>query len=36
MLGVFREGSTREKVQVRVYKCPFCKGWHLTSQEQRA
>lgn len=25
-------GSTRE---VRAYRCPHCKGWHLTAQAKR-
>lgn len=27
--------STRETVPVRAYRCPHCKGWHLTSQGGR-
>jgi hypothetical protein len=25
-----------DKGERRSYRCPFCRGWHLTSQEQRA
>lgn len=21
-----------DRVQLRVYECPWCKGWHLTSR----
>lgn len=27
-----REGHTEE----RAYSCPYCGGWHLTSEEQKA
>lgn len=25
----------RETRRLRSYKCPHCKGWHLTSQKTR-
>lgn len=27
--------SNRDRVPQRSYKCPHCKGWHLTSQNKR-
>lgn len=27
--------SSRERIPVRAYFCAACKGWHLTSQENR-
>ena len=35
VLHGFAELSTREVKPVRVYLCPMCKGWHLTSQPDR-
>lgn len=29
--GIRRRGSRDEKKPVRVYPCPHCHGWHLTS-----
>ncbi|WP_181428807.1 hypothetical protein [Modestobacter versicolor] len=26
-------GEAREKTPQRVYRCPRCRGWHLTSRE---
>jgi hypothetical protein len=26
--------DVRERTPVRVYRCPFCKRWHLTSQPE--
>ncbi len=26
----------RDKGEKRIYRCPRCKGWHLTSQEKRS
>lgn len=25
----------RRKVELRIYKCPICKGYHLTSKEEK-
>lgn len=25
----------RDSGEKRIYECPFCKGFHMTSQEQR-
>jgi hypothetical protein len=25
------DGSGRAKLEARAYRCPFCRGWHLTS-----
>ena len=30
-----RRGYSRRH-ESRFYKCPFCKGWHLTSKERRS
>lgn len=30
------DGSRRAKIETRAYRCPDCKGWHLTSQKVRA
>lgn len=27
-----RDDPKGHKVPVRVYACPYCRGWHLTSQ----
>ena len=27
-----RNGQRRPKEEKRAYRCPECKGWHLTSQ----
>lgn len=26
------DGSRRSKLEKRVYHCPRCRGWHLTSE----
>lgn len=26
---------SRNNVPLRVYRCPFCHGWHLTKQQRR-
>jgi hypothetical protein len=31
-----KDGSHRPKAERRVYRCPSCRGWHLTSQERAA
>lgn len=33
---VNRERKAAEKVERRIYECPLCHGWHLTSKEERA
>lgn len=30
------EGGTHKINVVRKYRCPFCKGWHLTSQKGKS
>lgn len=30
-----RRETGAEKVEKRIYECPICKGWHLTSHEQK-
>jgi hypothetical protein len=30
-----RQRSHRDVVPTRAYRCPFCKGWHLTSRPAR-
>lgn len=32
----WRKGHKRTKEVVRQYRCPQCKGWHLTSQKRGA
>lgn len=27
--------ATRPNVEARAYRCPTCRGWHLTSQLRR-
>ena len=34
LTGMNRDNPRRK--ECRVYACPTCGGWHLTSQEQRA
>lgn len=34
MLALARRAH-RDKGEIRQYRCPFCKGWHLTSQPER-
>lgn len=29
------DGSRRPKLEQRAYRCPTCKGWHLTSQTRK-
>ena len=35
-LQFFAVWSDRDVVPVRCYECPFCAGFHLTSQAQRS
>lgn len=28
--------ASRPKTEARAYRCPTCKGWHLTSKAQPA
>jgi hypothetical protein len=35
LLRLGRVEQRREKDAVRVYPCPKCKGWHLTSKGAR-
>ncbi len=30
------KGHERGKEPRRQYRCPVCKGWHLTSRDRRA
>ena len=30
-----RNDQLRAKRPVRSYACPYCKGWHLTSQRKK-
>jgi hypothetical protein len=30
------DNARRPKTEQRAYRCPFCRGWHLTSQQKRA
>lgn len=30
-----RDGSRRPKTEKRAYRCPDCRGWHLTSKGKR-
>jgi hypothetical protein len=32
--AVRKGGSRRPKLEQRAYRCPDCKGWHLTSQRR--
>ena len=35
-LATHAEGKRRDKDEERVYRCPMCRGWHLTSQPIRS
>jgi hypothetical protein len=35
-LGIVAAYPLRERKEQRAYSCPFCKGWHLTSQERKS
>lgn len=30
----WQDKSRREKIETRVYKCPKCRGFHLTSRAE--
>ena len=32
--GVGQEMSMRKKIDLYVYQCPHCRGWHLTKHPQ--
>jgi hypothetical protein len=34
MLDEARE--TADRLKLRIYLCPFCKGYHLTSQRKKS
>jgi hypothetical protein len=36
LLQIARTDGVRPKRPVRAYACPFCAGWHLTSQAHDA
>ena len=33
VLTEMRRASRRQVVPARIYECPLCQGWHLTSKE---
>ena len=33
-LGSTRRSRSKKRAEVRAYRCPTCKGWHLTSTPQ--
>lgn len=33
-LIVLSERAAKDKGEVRAYRCPACKGWHLTSMKR--
>jgi len=35
LADIARPDRAREGDEKRAYKCPFCQGWHLTSQPRR-
>lgn len=35
LMNTGRNDSRRPKDECRVYRCPECSGWHLTSQGRR-
>lgn len=30
-----QDKSWRPKLEQKAYRCPLCRGWHLTSQQNR-
>lgn len=36
VLGRIQTGEKRATTPTRVYRCPRCGGWHLTSQERKS
>lgn len=35
-LAVLRRQDNAGHAETRAYRCPICRGWHLTSQEPRS
>lgn len=33
-LSQVRDDAARPKVEHRAYRCPECRGWHLTSRRR--
>lgn len=35
LASTFRPDKPARRNEVRAYRCPVCKGWHLTSKGKR-